>query len=224
MWWLKLLTWGIKYFNLPGSNPWQDSVNRKHVMWGMVSYGRVTSVDPATSQLKCSFADRNFQSLEVQFVHRSCYGAQSYDNPTEGDTAVVLHPANYVERGLVIGFVYTKDNPPPWNNKAWRGILFPDGSYIVYDSDAKNYILNLQGKVTLTTVGDVVANIGGNAQLTVTKDLTAAVTGNFQVQAASNKLIGPTTVQGALTVIGQINHTGSMVTSGTHTDANGVHH
>src|SRR5215475_8437423 len=161
--------------------PQNEIYNKHHYMWGIVEFGRVSTVDPVNAKLTVSYADTNYQSGPMQWLHRSCYGAQCYDMPTVGDTAMVLHSGRSRERGIVLGFLYTKGNPPPWTNGTWRGTLYSDNSYIVYDQGAKNWIINLQGTITLTTVSDQVEAIGGKWTCQTTGKTQLSSQSTFQI-------------------------------------------
>jgi phage baseplate assembly protein gpV len=78
--------------------PQNEIYNKDHYMRGIVEFGKITTVDPTNANCTVTFPDRNYQSGPLKWTHRSCLGAQHYDIPTVGDTAVVLHSGIARER------------------------------------------------------------------------------------------------------------------------------
>jgi phage baseplate assembly protein V len=184
---------------------------------GMVRCGRVTKVDTNNRiAATVTYPDRGFQSSYLQVLQKNTLGTQEFYCPVPGESVWVLQPPRGQGRGLILGSVYTDGNPPPYNVQTIRGIVFADGGYVIYDTaSGGNYQLNLVGKCTLVTGGDVNATIGGA--------LTATVSGTAKLTAASIELHGPTKVFGTLECTGIFTaDVGGTTLSGHITNADGA--
>jgi phage baseplate assembly protein V len=163
---------------------------------GMVRVGRVTKVSTDNRiAATVTYPDRGFQSGYLNVLQKNTIGTQEFYVPVEGEPVWVLQLPRSQGRGVILGSCYTVGNPPPYNSASIRGIVFGDGSYVIYDTaGGGNYQINVAGKVTLTSAGDTIANVSGA--------LTATVNGTASITAAHIELHGPTKVFGTLECTG----------------------
>lgn len=163
-------------------------LNRDHHVHGMVRVGRVTKVrTKGCVGVSVTYLDLGIQTAYLQVLQRNTVGCQDFYVPEVGENVWVLHPPGQPGRGLVLGSTYTVGNPPPYNDKAIRGVVFADGGYVIYDTrGGGNYQINVPGQANIHAGGNVNVVAGGTAV----------------VQAASITLQGNVTVTGTLTVNG----------------------
>jgi phage baseplate assembly protein V len=104
-----------------------------------------------------------------------------------------------LNRGLILGSAYTGGNPPPFDSQTIRGMKFPDGSYIIYDTaGGGNYQINTLGKVTITaasTVTITVPNIklAGNVEITGNLTVDQSVSIEQNLNTTGNSFAGSRT-------------------------------
>jgi phage baseplate assembly protein V len=113
-----------------------------------------------------TYPDRGFQSPYLLVLQRNTIGHQDYYVPVPGEPVWVIMHGRSLDRGLILGSAYTEGSPPPFNSTTIRGMMFADGSYVIYDTaGGGNYQLNLKGKVTATVGGTLTATVTGNATI-----------------------------------------------------------
>jgi len=153
-----------------------ERFDKRHYLEGVVRYGRITRVDSARCAATVTYPDMGYQTNYLPFLQRNTYGHQTYEEPIAGETAVVLHPQNSPNWGVILGSIYNKNNPPPQNSATQRGIWFKDGTYIIYDTaSGGNYTIHAVGKVTInaaTSVTITVPNIKLAGDVEITGNLT----------------------------------------------------
>jgi phage baseplate assembly protein gpV len=100
-------------------------------------------------------------------------------------------------------------------NGSWVGTLYKDNSFIAYDQGGKNWIINLQGQITLTTVGNVGNTVGGT--------YTIASKANCTINGMIIDPSGNVTIPGTLTVAGisNLNAGGTATPKMTNSDGSG---
>jgi phage baseplate assembly protein V len=161
--------------------PYQTwELNHDRYLEGMVRCGRVTKVKTAKNIMATvTYPDRGFQSPYLLVMQRNTIGMQDYYVPVPGETVWVLMNGKSLTRGIILGSAYTDSNPPPFNSATIRGMMFGDGSYVIYDtSGIGNYQINTKGNVTITCAKDLSATITGTA---VIKAPTMILDGNVSI-------------------------------------------
>lgn len=164
---------------------------------GMVRCGRITKVKTDKSiAATVTYPDRAFQSQYMVVLQRNTIGYQDQYVPVAGEAVWVLMQGKSLNRGLILGSAYTDGCPPPWNSQTIRGMMFPDGSYIIYDTaGGGNYQLNMAGKVTATVKGDLNATVNGTTTLTCPTIKLAGnveITGTLKVDGVATLAAGGT--------------------------------
>jgi phage baseplate assembly protein V len=122
--------------------------------------------------------------------------------PKIGDHVNVNMLQNGSENGFVDGSFFNKKNPPPDVDIDTRHFMTEDGTIIEYRETDSTFNLDATGAVART--GPRAGGIGG---------------GTVLVTAGLVHIKAPTII-----LEGFVDHRGDMVTTGTHTDANGIHH
>jgi phage baseplate assembly protein V len=118
-------------------------------------------------------------------------------NPPPGSEGLVVGLASR-DMPVVLGAEHPDHRPKDLKPGATR----------IYDKSGAHVDLDSEGKITVKN---------GKATVTIDKE------GNLSAEGVSFKFKGPFTIEGEMTFKGNINHTGDMVTSGTHTDGVGKH-
>jgi len=139
----------------------------ERLLFNLVKVGEVVSVKPGTVRVLFKDRDRKVSAeIPVGFLHTK--GINVYSMPKEGQIVWCIFPPNMEDYGLVVGSSYNEEDKPPVQNKTTHLILFPDGTKIEYDENAK--------KITLFTSGEleITANTKINGNLTVNGNITAS--------------------------------------------------
>lgn len=194
--------------------PYQESplLDRSHLLEGMIRVGRVTKVRTrGCIAASVTYPEHKVQTAYMQVLQRNTIGCQDFYVPEIGEVVYVLHPNWARNRGLILGSIYTSGNPPPYNDKAVRGFVFADGSYVIYDTrSGGSYQINTAGKV----------------QVISAKDVTIQAATTCTIQAATTITLNAPTVDitGTLKVNTIIPHSAGAITANprmTNTDGSG---
>lgn len=142
-------------------------LQRNQFLEGIVRAGRVTKVDTNNRIVaSVTYLDRKFQTAYLPVLQRNTVNCQDYYVPEVGERVWVLHIPGAIGRGLILGSTYTSTNTPPYNVQGNRGMVFKDGSYIIYDYSGHIYQVNLQGKYNLTCTQDATINTQATCRIT----------------------------------------------------------
>jgi phage baseplate assembly protein V len=204
---------------------------------GMIRIGRIAEVDVNNRiAAKVSFLEKKIVSRYYPVLQKNTVGVQEFYCPVKGETVWVLRTGKNMADGLILGAVYTAGNPPPYGSQTIRGIVFQDGSFVIYDAaSGGTYQVNIQGKIAVAAVKDIAVTtetffkVEGKEDSQIkapklTLDADVIITKNLLVMGGGEIGSGTMTCQGTMRVDGYIDHTGNMDTSGVHRDNNGVHH
>jgi phage baseplate assembly protein V len=132
--------------------------------------------------------------------------------PKIGNDVNVTMLPNGSEDGFVDGSFYNEKNPPPQGvDIDTRQFKTEDGSVIEYREIDSTFNLDASAATNGARSGS------GGAVLVTAGDVTVTASGKAWIKGA------PITLEGPMEFKGDITHTGNMTTSGTHTDANGIH-
>ena len=160
--------------------------------------------------------------------------------PRLNDLVVMVKMANSTSDYLVVGSIYSKSNPPPVKDPLLDYTAWEGGHTQQFDAnkDADVFLTqDFKGGWKGTYKKDVNLATTDSAQFNVKADgdmLLQSANGNIDVKAPSGTITleqdtiilkgtSGITLQGPVTIIGNITHTGGMVTSGAHLDVNGHH-
>jgi phage baseplate assembly protein V len=136
--------------------------------------------------------------------------------PKIGDHVNVNMLCNGSEDGFIDGSFFNKKNPPPAGlDIDTRHFVTEDGTVIEYRE--KDSTFNLVGIGPVIVKGTAITIEGTESILEKAPTITLEGQQTVLVKAPL------VTLEGALEFKGDITHTGNMVTSGVHTDANGLH-
>ena len=119
-----------------------------------------------------------------------------------GEQGVLLSPSGQAGMGTFIPGLYGDAGPPPDNRdhvEVWR---FDDGGSLVYDWEAKSYTITLPS-------GTVTIAVGGSSAVITDSAVTVA--------AAAIDLIGPVSIDGTLSVTGDITSLSKIIDAGGNT-------
>lgn len=147
---------------------------------GIVSQGRVTQVD-TTNRIAATvtYPDRGYQTGFLNVLQRNTISNQDYTVPEVGEMVWVLHPPRARVRGLILGSVYTVHNPPPYNVGSTRGMVFKDGTFMIYDYKNNTYQINIKGKWTIVTTDAI--SMSGGTTISITAKGNITVTSQSQI-------------------------------------------
>jgi phage baseplate assembly protein V len=184
--------------------------------------------------------DHNGDSLiskPVPVLQSASTAKRSYAIPRLGTPVVMIKMANSTSDYLVVGSFYSTSNPPPVSDPKLDYVIYDDGSTMQFDAnDGKgeltwklkgDVLFDNEKKLTINHKGDVAINTTNGAKMTLHSDSDLnieAPNGTLFLDQQNIHLKGSSiTLEGPVTILGDITHTGNMTTSGVHTDVNGHH-
>jgi phage baseplate assembly protein V len=203
----------------PGTIFPRTKVGRDHQMRDLFRAGKVIErkIDEKLGPLvRVQYLDK--QGLISKWLPIKQPGARltmMFQVPKIGNDVNVTMLPNGSEDGFVDGSFYNEKNPPPTGiDIDTRHFKTEDGSIIEYREIDSTFNLDASAA---TNGGGAGRAASGGAVLVTAGDVTVTTSGKAWVKGA------PITLEGPMEFKGDITHTGSMTTSGTHTDANGIH-
>lgn len=146
-----------------------------------LAYGVVSEIDPKLCRVRITQSDRDgvlSPWLPCLVTGQGPDRRQSYALPSIGTFgAAMLDEAG--ERGVWLGALWTEAEPPPQEPDAIKPtgddenahkhyVVFPDGSAVVYDSDAHHLALTVKGDgahVSIRSEGTVMIEAGENVTI-----------------------------------------------------------
>ena len=124
-------------------------------------------------------------------------GNIDYWTPQVGEQVAVSYLSSGLEDGICHGSFFNKHNPPPTTNQQVQVEKKADGTIFTYDNGAKQWTIAAQGKVNLSTLGDVTLSCGGNLMATVVGSTTIKSAGLLTLDA-DVKITKTLTVEGVV--------------------------
>lgn len=162
----------------------------------------VVAVDLAASPPACRVSTGDWTSAWVRWHSVAAGKARHWRAPSLGEQGALLSPSGQAGMGTFIPGLYGDAGPPPDNRdhvEVWR---FDDGGSLVYDWQAKSYTITLPS-------GTVTIAVGGSSVVITDSTVTVA--------AAAIDLIGPVSIDGTLSVTGDITGLGKIIDAGGNT-------
>lgn len=128
--------------------------------------GTVKQVDPDNNSVRVAYGDNQLTDwLPVQAMRAGKVKVWSF--PTIGEPVIVSH----VDHGSVQTDTYNKDNPPVTTDINDTRVDFPDGSYLVQNSEkgtlevysTKDITIKTDAKLTVESKNETMIKAGGDA-------------------------------------------------------------
>lgn len=115
----------------------------------LVRIGRVAQLDEANARVKLDVA-----GLQTDWLPWSAMRAgktRSWSAPQVGEQVILASPYGDLGQAVILGSLFSDENPAPAQSKDQETILYPDGAKQDYNSAAHTYLLDVPagGKITL---------------------------------------------------------------------------
>lgn len=114
--------------------------------------GIVTSVDEKKATVRAKFPDLKkpdgepLVSFDMQVVRSRAFGDREYWMPDIDEQVFCVFLGNGIERGFVLGGIYSTEDPPPVTDRNKHHIVYRDDSYWEYDRKEHKLSLRISGK------------------------------------------------------------------------------
>ncbi|TQF71786.1 phage baseplate assembly protein V [Pseudoalteromonas luteoviolacea] len=153
--------------------------------------GEVMDVDPATHCVKLVLRGYdNVQTDWLPVLTSRAVDVKVYALPTIGEQCWALFlPFSGMEKGLVLGATFNRQDTTPTSNAAQTWIQFEDGTHFYYDQAQHHCELNMPAGTLVVTAPETTINsnvtINGNTQINgnTNMDGTLDATGNIHSDA-----------------------------------------
>lgn len=182
--------------------------------------GTISAVDPATVRARVRLPEcDNMRTNWLNVLQRNTQNNKDYWLPDVGEQVEVLLDANG-EDGVILGAIYSSVDKPSANNKDVRGMTYADDAAFYYDRTS--HTLTINGGIQHIKIA-VGANVVIQTQQATIDAPETIVTGNMLVKGQltyQNGLSGSggngvaATIQGNVSVNGNIHATGSIMDEG----------
>ncbi|OLF55238.1 phage baseplate assembly protein V [Pseudomonas chlororaphis] len=163
---------------------------------------RVVAVDLVAAMVRVSDGS-GWTSAWVRWHSQAAGKARHWRAPSLNEQGVLISPSGEPAQGTFVPGLYGNAGAKPDNRdhvETWR---FEDGGSLIYDWQAKSYTIQLPS-------GTVTVQVGAS-QAVLTDDAITAKSSSISAQADTITLTGPVTINGTLTVTGDINGGGRII-------------
>ncbi len=125
-------------------------------MGELIKPGIVSSVDPATCSARVIFPDRDeMVSADLPILQRNCGKNQDFSLPDVGDNVLCLFLGTGTEDGFILGSFFNEKKKSTLNDPNVRGVIFSDGTRVVYDREKKLLNIEAAGKISVKTKEEI---------------------------------------------------------------------
>nr|WP_275447097.1 phage baseplate assembly protein V [Pseudoalteromonas sp. Of7M-16] len=166
----------------------------------LLACGEVSDVDPYTHCVKLVLPGHdNIQTGWLPVLTRRAMGVQIYALPKIGEQCWALFlPLSGMEKGLVLGATFNRQDTPPTSNAAQTWIQFEDGTRFYYDQVQHHCELNMPAGTLVVTAPETTINsnvtingdtqINGNTNMDGTLDTTGNIHSDAEVSDATRAM------------------------------------
>ncbi len=196
-----------------------------------LKFGVVSQVDAAKGLVRVKFEDND--GLESYWLHVTAAATMRnkvYALPDLGEGVACLVDDN-CEAGVVLGAIYSQQDPPPVTDSNKFHIAFEDGTTLEYDRKAHKLTARVQGAVDVEATDDICAASGKVLALEAA-ELVSIRTPRFEIRAAQGETCDALwnanlRLRGQLDHVGDYQHQGNqfnegdVTATGTIMDQNG---
>lgn len=129
----------------------------EEVIRELVRVGIVTAVYPERGTVRVTMSDvDDLQTYELQVVVPKTHKDKEFWMPDVGEQVVCLFSGQGLERGWVLGAVYSQaDTVPEASRDKWIK-RFEDGTIIEYDRKEHHLKIFVRGDITIEAEGNIV--------------------------------------------------------------------
>ncbi|AZE22525.1 phage baseplate assembly protein V [Pseudomonas chlororaphis] len=169
---------------------------------------RVIAVDLAAAMVRVSDGG-DWTSAWVRWHSQAAGKARHWRAPSLDEQGALISPSGDPAQGTFVPGLYGNAGAQPDNRdhvETWR---FDDGGSLIYDWKAKSYTIQLPS-------GTVTVQVGAS-QAVVTEEAITAKSSSISAQAETITLTGQVTINGPLTVTGDINGGGRIIDTAGNT-------
>ena len=193
----------------------KDNRFKNSVHIGRVSEIIVTDKGANVRVIMPDKVDHNDQPLitkPIPVLQTSTGKKRSFAMPRIGQNVLIVKLPTGTSDYAAVGFFYNQTDPPPVTDPMLDYCIYDDGSTMQFDANNGTLTWNFKGGISITTVGDVSITTQGKVTVNAASDISLISSGGKVIAQA-----------GEIDLIGQVNHTGNMTTSGIHNAADGPH-
>ncbi|QLL15392.1 phage baseplate assembly protein V [Pseudomonas chlororaphis] len=184
------------------------SAMHDRMLAGLVIPCRVVAVDLAAGMVRVSDGG-DWTSAWVRWHSQAAGKARHWRAPSLDEQGALISPSGDPAQGTFVPGLYGNAGAQPDNRdhvETWR---FDDGGSLIYDWKAKSYTIQLPS-------GTVSVRVGAS-QAVLTDAAITAKSSSISAQADTITLTGQVTINGPLTVTGDINGGGRIIDTAGNT-------
>lgn len=156
-------------------------------MGELIKAGIVSSVDPTNCSARVVFPDRDdMVSADLPIIQRNCGKNQDFSLPDVGDNVLCLFLGTGTEDGFILGSFFNDQKKSQLTDPNVRGVIFSDGTKIVYDREKKLFEIEAAGKVSVKTKEEIFVSSEKNIIAESRENVFAKADKGVTVEAAQN--------------------------------------
>lgn len=147
----------------------------------MLKFGKVTKIDAKKALVKVKFFGMDdIESNWLRILQQKTVEDQFYSMP-DIDEQVVCLMEDSLNRGVVLGSIYSETVPPPVTDENIYYKKFQDGTEISYDRKSSSMIIKGEGSLDVEFKTDSKISIKGNSNISVDGESDITVGGDCKV-------------------------------------------
>ena len=142
--------------------------------YALIRFGNVCDVDPAKGYVRVELDEDGITTHWLPVVKPGTKADKYFSMPSVNEHVVCMLDEN-CEEGVVVGALYSKVDTPTGFGEGKSGVVFGDGSRVVYDKAEGTLIVSTVGKVLIEGTNIVSIKTQAESLKAILTDLIDAI-------------------------------------------------
>lgn len=122
----------------------------------------------------------------LPWLTRRAGATKDWNPPTIGEQIILLSPSGDLAQAIVLGSLYSDENPAPKNSNDLYHLVMPDGSFLTYNHIEHSLLIEVLGISELHITGNTKIIIDSDAHINITGNLNAEISGSTAIKSGGN--------------------------------------
>jgi phage baseplate assembly protein V len=142
--------------------------------YGLLRFGNVCDVDAERGYVRVELDEDGITTHWLPVVVAGTKADKYFSMPAVNEQVVCLMDEN-CEEGVVIGALYSSVDTPTGFGEGKAGVVFEDGSKVVYDKDSKTLTIKTEAKIVIEATTSISIKNASQSIKTILSDLIDAI-------------------------------------------------
>ena len=127
----------------------------------IIRIGVIFEIDFEAAKARVKIGD--LETNWLPWVNSNSGNNNSWNPPEMDEQVIILSPSGELNQAVILPSLYKNNASSNLSNI--QSVTYKDGSKVIFDHDAGDLTLDLQGSITLDIKGNVVVKVAGNANI-----------------------------------------------------------